>query len=284
MGQSDLLGPGLGDGGGPGLRGSVPGLLLHLPHSPCAGVDFVVVLIPSRQELDLINRGPIVGIQLAFVPGSGLRRHACVGQSNLPGTGLGDGGRFSNGNRPGLRFKFDHRSGKGVDFAIVLAAPGGKLHVIDHRAVIEIQLDFIRRQAPGGYPGLFQRDLPGTGLADISLVAGRPHGLHPGIPLAAPQQEVQFVNGQLRQLLKGVVPIFVQNRLDQLGLSHRNAVFPGQLLQIVVFLHGLAQHRTAEGVGFQQLVDLCRQALLQRSSAGGIRIVHADENGVRQLA
>ena len=130
-----------------------------------------------------------------------------------------------------------------------------------------------------------QCGVPRLVRADIGLIAGCPDGFHlvQGAASGA-GQEIQLIDSQFGQVLRGIQRVFIRNLPDELGFAQGNAIGIRQLLQGAIGGDGLAEHRAGEGVGLQQGIDFLGQPGLQGRALGGVAVVHADENGVGQLA
>ena len=183
-----------------------------------------------------------------------------------------------------LFFGFQNLAGRGVDFIVIRKTSRFKVNIIDHDAVLRIQLGFAGQNRRRIDTGMRKGDFFGFFRADIGFFAGGADGLDPRFRRrrTLPQQ-VQFVDGEGRKLPEGVPPVIVQNLTDQLRFPDGNAVGFCQLPQRIVFGNGLAQHGTAERVGLQQAIDFIGESRLHLCAARGIAVVNADENRVCKL-
>ena len=128
--------------------------------------------------------------------------------------------------------------------------------------------------------------LQGDGLslfaADIGLIAGRTGGVYLlQCQTTGLAHEIELIDGQGSQFFKGVQGILFDDPADQLCLAQGDAVGIGLCLQIAVLGDGLAQNGAVKSGCAQQLGDFLGQACLQ---VGGILAVHADQDGIVQLA
>ena len=208
-----------------------------------------------------------------------------LGFADDAGRGLGIRRRCRLGHGIVIRllFALQHRAGGGVDFVVVLIAACLELDLVDHDTVGGVHLDLQLRQSRCGNARLAHGNILGLILADIRLGAGRSGALHPAGAGDIRPQQVQLVDGQGGQFLKGMEGLFGDDVPDQLGLADGDAVFIRKLPQVIILYNSLAQHCAGEGLRLQQLADLGGQALLQGRAPGGILVVHADENGIGQL-
>ena len=147
-----------------------------------------------------------------------------------------------------------------------------------------VQTDLIKQKLTFRYARPFQRDRLGLCLTDVALLAGCADDRHlrRRRRLLA-QQQIQLIDGQRCKLVKGMQRAPAENILNQLRLTKRDAILLRHLLELAAPDHGLAQHRGAERVRLEQPIDLRAQARLQVRSADGIVVIHADQDGVRQL-
>ena len=183
-----------------------------------------------------------------------------------------------------LFFGFQDFAGCSINLILVFKASCFKVNIIDHDAVLRIQLGFAGQNRRRIGTGMRKGDFFGFFRADIGFFAGGADGLDPRFRRrrTLPQQ-VQFVDGEGRKLPEGVPPVIVQNLTDQLRFPDGNAIGFCQLPQRIVFGNGLAQHGAAERVGLQQTIDFIGEACLHLCAARGITVVNADENRVCKL-
>ena len=179
-----------------------------------------------------------------------------------------------------LVLPLDHRSGEGVNLEVVLVAVLQQLRLIDH-AVVVVKVNLLQR----GAGELGQSDLHGLLQTDIGLVAGLAGDGHAaGVRLLGLEQQVQVVDRQPRQGLKGQGGVGVQNSLNQRRLARRDAVglrLAGQGL--VSGGDGLSHHRGVQRFSRQQAADVRHQTLLKGLGLGGVLVGHGDQDGIFQL-
>ena len=120
--------------------------------------------------------------------------------------------------------------------------------------------------------------------ADVAAVAGAAGGGHGGEGGSlAGEQQVQIVHGPAGQALKGEGGVLVHQLLDQLGLAQRDAVFVGLGLQVLILAHHLAQDGPVDGAGGHHRVHRLGELAFQLRGAGGVVVLHGDEDGIGQL-
>ena len=127
----------------------------------------------------------------------------------------------------------------------------------------------------GVYIRLVEAPLDAESLSHIELVGSRT--VVAGERVVDLQHIPQFLHGQTGQLIKDVLTVGLQHLhhpLDQIGLAGGDAVGPGQLLQSLLVVNGLAQH---VGVGLlvqQNGVHRRGQLLLELGGPLLILILH----------
>ena len=147
-----------------------------------------------------------------------------------------------------------------------------------------VHTDLIEQKLTFRYARPFQRDRLGLCLTDVALLAGCADDRHLRRRRRfLAQQQIQLIDGQRCKLVKGMQRAPAENILNKLRLAKRDAILLRHLLELAAPDHGLAQHRGAERVRLEQPIDLRAQARLQIRSADGIVVIHADQDGVRQL-
>ena len=182
-----------------------------------------------------------------------------------------------------LRLELQHLAGARIDLIIVLPAICIELHIIDHDAVIAVQLNFrvVRTLDARVLVGQLLRLL----LADIGLVAGGAGGgdiLQ--VRLLRLGQQVQLVDRQLGQIVKLQQGILVDQPLDERRSACGNLVGARHFFQLLVAPQRLTEDRALDGVGVEQLADFLHQLLLQRLALLPVAVFHRDQNGIRQIA
>ena len=130
---------------------------------------------------------------------------------------------------------------------------------------------------------MFQGDFLCPGGADIARLTGRTSGGSVGKgDLLAGGQQVEVVDGHLRQILSLEHGQLIEDIADQSSLALGDAVVASHILQVVVRNHLLGDHRTAEAV--QGGVDLIGEMVGDLHRFLMVVTFHSEQNGVGKFA
>ena len=155
---------------GLGLGGEASDLVVHTQHLAGESVDLIVIFLGSSVELNVIDHGAIVLIQLGLDEGDFAFGKAGIVQSSLAGLLCGDviaaGTDASAGGE--LIFIAQNLTGAGVDGVFIFHSASQELHFIFHDAAVAVQLSVDEVSVSRGDPGMFQGDFLCPGGADIT--------------------------------------------------------------------------------------------------------------------
>ena len=271
--------------GAAGGRAPGGGVLFLLALQNLTGaVHRAEVLSAAGPELHLVHKAPVVvvgnhhdALCLIFAQAKG-------GERGGLGGGLIDGAVLACGGGVGLDVVLHNLAGGGVHVVFIFHIVGPEFHLVDHPAVLHIKVHLGNGHLIGGQARVGQGGILGHLGADVAAVAGAAGGAHGGKGGGlAGEQQVQIVHGAAGQALKGEGGVLIHQLLDQLCLAQRDAVFVGLGLQILILVHHLAQDGPVDGAGGHHCVHCLGELAFQLGGAGGVVVLHGDQDGVGQL-
>ena len=259
-------------------------LLLLALQNLARAVHRAEVLGAAGPEFHLVHKASVVvagdyqdALRLVLAQAKGVQSGG-LGGSFINGSALARGGGVA------LGAILHDLAGDGVHIVFVFHVLGPEFHLIDHSAVLHIKFHLGHSHLVGGQARVGQGGVLGHLGADVAAVAGAAGGGHGGEGGSlAGEQQVQIVHGPAGQTLKGEGGVLVHQLLDQLGLAQRDAVFVGLGLQVLILAHHLAQDGPVDGAGGHHRVHRLGELAFQLRGAGGVVVLHGDEDGIGQL-
>ena len=258
-----------------------------LDHRAGGRVDLIIVFQLAADEVDVVHEAAVLAVAV-HADAAGLRlRHARMGKRRRERRVAADvrAVRRAGGQRAAVLARgFDDLAADGVHVVLIGEAAGKELHLVDHAPGLHVHLhgDQLRvrlRHARVGIGGGRRRV-----RADVAAFAGRPGQRDAAGRLRLGEQQPERVDRQPGQILGAQHRVLREQLLDERRLAARDVVRGGQRVELVVRAERLRQHRALHAKAREQLVDLAREALLQRSRALLVAPLHGDEDGVGQLA
>ena len=184
-----------------------------------------------------------------------------------------------------LLLKLHDLAGTGIDIALILGSVGAELHLVEHQPVITVKLHLAPGHIAHRYSRPGCRGGEGGVLTDIRLIAGSAGlGYRVGGKIAGAGDQGDLIDGQRRQAFHRKGSILGHHFLDQSRLAHGNAVGLCQLSKLIGLRHCLTEDAGADAADAEAAADGVGDLRLELGGALGIGILHADQDGVLQVA
>ena len=292
MAEGGGLGRGLADEGAGGILAAavaaVEALALGLDDRAAEGVNLVVELGVVGDELELVDIAAVAAVELGLGPdGVG---YAGVAEGGLLRRGLADiaaaggGGAGDGAGGVVLALGLHDLAGEGVDVVLILGGRGVEVYLVDHAAVLGVELNLLGAEAVHVEARVLAGGLEGGVGADVRARAGGA-GLGDAAvgDAAGGGDEGDVVDGEAGEALNREGGIGLDELADELGLALGDVIAGGEGAELGVGRDGLADYRALEAAGAEGGLNHAGDALLQRGGAPGVAVGDGDEDGVPEV-